>query len=103
MTGSRHRCVPRLPALLALAAWCALAAPDAARGQSEESSAAAENETWFDAEPLSIHSQGIDAPDGPSNSEFLDPQAAKFDKWQPLVEEPAVPTDADPELRPFDW
>jgi hypothetical protein len=104
MTRSRHCGVRRLSALLALAAAYALAEPRAARAQTDESSPApAEHESWFDAEPLSIHPHEFDDAAGPSDSQFLDPESAKFDKWQPLVEETSSTSAEDPELRPFDW
>ena len=45
--------------------------------------------------------------EGPDDSQFLSRDAAKFDEWEPLVEEPAEERLTDdcvkPELRPFDW
>lgn len=49
----------------------------------------------------------VDAPDddlGPSDDEFLDRDAAKFDAWEPLVnEDEGIYGGEKAQLRPFDW
>lgn len=58
----------------------------------------------FDRSRLALSEDYIgDDHAGPDDVRFLDPEAAKFDEWQPIIEEPMLGDCDEQELRPFDW
>jgi hypothetical protein len=54
----------------------------------------------------STHSLAEELPPGREeldDSEFLDPNSAKFDKWESIVDEKKLTGGGEKEIRPFDW
>jgi len=117
MTLTFTRCAARAARAVracAIGICLALVAFTSTQAKERKESAPAEDSPFPDSRSLAEEiPRGEESDEGPDDSEFLDPKAADFDEWEPIVEQDAKEpllggetSDGESdkhELRPIDW